>query len=417
LAARLLGLALLAHLPRFSGGAMAVAADAHDLEAQTPSGMLATSGRAFGDLEAQEEDLEAQAEMMREQVDAFLKQQVCEAKRQVEQAQAARHLLQGCLCRVKEEPPCSDRAKLKACIPRGERSQSMPRNETAVDKEKNSDCGRKPMQLLLVKEHLQLKIALAASQANAAAAERKSTALQAHLDKVLQENAHLLDTSSDLQESEKLLMTRLKEKQEHIEHLQLERVQLRSSLVQRGDPNAVIRCLDALQRDYDKLVVEHTQLKQDAEPVTKLSAQVVSVEPLVLGIEVEDEEADGVMNDAFASALADAGCQQAFLMGRVRVPMDAGPAPVCVNVTIENDSDTPWPHTVAVVLVRGDAYGCPLLSLASASPGERVDLSMDLSVRAATHTGVASSMWAVVDASTGRTLGPLLVFEVVQATS
>jgi len=521
---------------------------------------------ALGDLEVQDADHEAQAELMRGQVDAFLKQQVREVKRQAEEAQAVRHLLRGCLKRVKEESLCLSASKKEAEMmreqvnafleqqvheakPRVEETQAMqhllrgcfrrakeeslclsaskkeaelmreqvnafleqqvheakPRVEESqamqhllrgcLRRAKQERTFRIPLMPVINavpceqtnilvhdaenqarienchQEHMQLKIALAASQAEAASSARKSDAFQGQLvastlqneqltqkladcqkesdertgaalrkeklfiarlnekqewiDHLQRESADLRQSLTDSQEEsaevmcaavckERSLTARSEEKQERIDHLLLERLELRSSLAQRGDANAVICCLDALQRDYDKLAHDHAKLKRHVASCSpEHSAKVVSAEPLVLGVEAqEDVTAQGVVTEMYTSALTDTGCCQAFSVGRVRVPINAGSVPVCAQVLVENDGDSPWPVTLAAALVSGDALGCPVLTLDSAGPGQRVDLSMDFLVPAATETGIAVSMWALVNAATGRPLGPLLVFEI-----
>lgn len=474
------------------------------------------------DLEVQDADHEAQAELMRGQVDAFLKQQVREVKRQAEEAQAVRHLLRGCLQRVKEESLCLSASKKEAELmreqvnaflqqqvheakPRVEEAQAMqdllrgclrrakqertfrihfsPPISVVPCEQTNvlvHDAGNQARIENFHQEHMQLKIALAASQAEAASSARKSDAFQGQLVAFTLQNEQLTQKLTDCQKEsderigaalckEKLLIARLnekqewidqlqlerselrqrvtdsqkesaevvyaavskerfltarsKEKQERIDHLLLERLELRSSLAQRGDANAVIRSLDALQRDYDKLMTnalqrahDHAKLQKNvASCSAEFSAKVVSAEPLVLGVEAqEDVTAQGVVTEMYTSVLTDTGCCQAFSVGRVRVPIDAGSVPVCANVVVENDGDSPWPLTLAAALVSGDALGCPVLTLDPAGRGQRVDLSMDFLVPAAIETGIAVSMWALVNAATGRPLGPLLVFEIVR---
>jgi hypothetical protein len=278
----------------------------------------------------------------------------------------------------------------------------------------------------LYEEHVQLKTALSVSQADAVAATEKSIALQAQVDSLLRENAELVCKVTECQKEsdelmyaatskEKLLTTRLKQKQERIEHLQLERLEMRRSLAQRGDANVVIRCLDSLQRDYDKLAHEHAQLQQVVSlQDAKLSAQVVSTEPLVLGIEAEEEEKSRCVEpEVYSSVLADTGCREAFRIGRVRVPINTGAVPVCINLSLQNDGDIPWPQTIVAALVSGDGFGCPLATVDQALPGDIVDLGMELSLPLASEPGVANSMWVLVNAANGKPLGPLLVLEVV----
>jgi len=371
-----------------------------------------------------------QTEMVREQVDAFLKQQVWEAKHQVEEAQAAHHILLGCLQRVKHEPRRMGKFKKESTFGGWARARASPPSNKASPEPKKpcieatvGDACKRGKIEELYQENMQLKAALAASRADAAAATRKADTLQAKVDKLLQENGQLLFQATESQKEsdelmlsaaskERLLMTKLKEKQQQIGHMQLERMELRRSLAQRGDANAVIRCLNDLQSEYDKLVREHAQLQQAPRlPFAKFSAEATCAEPLVLGIEAEEEAARGDVTEDYAKTLADTGCHQAFHVGRVRIPVDAGSVPVCAKVTVANNGDSPWPETVVATLVSGDAFGCPLVALGSAQPGEHLDLSLDLLVPEATEPGVASSMWALVNAATGRPLGPLLIFE------
>jgi hypothetical protein len=402
---------------------------------------------------------EPQIELLRSQVSEFLKQQVWEVKRRYLETKAAHHVLKGCLQRVKEQklmsPSCNTR--LLQCV------RSTPSISSAFTKKRHehklvnlvlrrdvSDICKAPERSCTQRlqsrfnrfdELKDLKAALAASKAAEAAAKaaeaaakaaevaasRKSDELQVRVDSLSQENAELscmlveCRKESDCLMSaavskEKVLSARLKEKQDQVEHLQIETLQLRHSLAERGDANAVIRCLDALQRDYDKLVEEHEKLKKSTEVrFTTPSARVLNIDTLMLGIEAEEEARSGaeMVNKQYADMLKRTGCRQAVSMVRARFPIDACSVPVCVKVTLENNGDSEWPQTLAAVCVSGDTFGCPIVPLSVASPGEHFELSMDFAVTAGSEPGETSSMWALVNAGTGVPLGPLLVFEAV----
>merc|ERR1719487_1109089 len=197
--------------------------------------------------------LQVQTEMVREQVDAFLKQQVWEAKHQVEEAQAAHHILLGCLQRVKHEPRRMGKFKKESTFGGWARARASPPSNKASPEPKKpcieatvGDACKRGKIEELYQENMQLKAALAASRADAAAATRKADTLQAKVDKLLQENGQLLFQATESQKEsdelmlsaaskERLLMTKLKEKQQQIGHMQLERMELRRSLAQRGD--------------------------------------------------------------------------------------------------------------------------------------------------------------------------------------
>lgn len=420
------------------------AIEAEDLEERTTTAIPQPLPGGFG--RSVWSDLEAHTSLMREQVDAFLTGQVCEAKRQVEEAQAARNLLHGCLQRMKDEqqPRQSGKGKKEGRLLRGQnRARSTPPLKAAADPKDVSNLGKLDKANVnatvceawkrvhieeLYQEYLQLKISLAKSRAETSTATLKSDELQAQVDALLEENAKLKLKTAEYEEESHALMYAaaskerqltlcLKDKQDRIEYLQIEkRLEEHQTLAKRGDANTLIHCMDALQRDYDKLVHECAQVKQvQALPFISLSAQVLSAEPLVLGIEAEEEAAPDAISELYTSSLADAGCRQAFCLGRVKVPINLGEVPVCVKVTLKNDGDSPWPQTVAAVLVSGDALGCPLVALGQGPllSGALQDFEMDLLVPTASEPGVGSSMWALVNAANGHRLGPLLVFEAV----
>merc|ERR1711988_649519 len=115
--------------------------------------------------------------------------------------------------------------------------------------------------------------------------------------------------------------------------------------------------------------------------------------------------------------------RQAFRIGRARLVAGIGvdavtgkpltPVPVEATVTLQNNGEVQWPATTVAALVEGDGLGQPLLSLGAVRPGDVAEIIMDLEVPMRVKPGMASSMWAILDATTGNRLGPVLIFETV----
>lgn len=172
---------------------------------------------------------------------------------------------------------------------------------------------------------------------------------------------------------------------------------------------------EAAEETVDKLqsILQHDPTK---------SAVVVSSEPLVLGIEAQDDDsAIGDATEEFAEALEDVGAHQAFRIGRASLAAAGiveegledpeGSVPASATVTLKNNGTETWPETVVISVASGDALGMPLLKVPALTPDESTEITMDLKMPRALEAGSASSTWAVRDAATGKPLGPLLVFE------
>lgn len=350
-----------------------------------------------------------QVEMEEQAVEAFILQQMSEAQRQLTRMVKVSKFLQS-VCLVRK---------------------SGSDEEAEASQAKISDLTHMNMQL---QQHL------SASQAEVADAACQIDTLRAQVQALTQEKRQLKKEALLLQEAhhddliaaartEKSQAACLKEKQERIEDLLLERLELRQSLARRGDANAVIRVLGTIQREVDALKEENAKLQRGVQQAEHraaeelryvevrsagISASAVSAFPLVSGIEVEeDDEARGHVTGAYASALADFGAREAFRVGRVRVPFGTCSVPVCARVLVENNGTRAWPRTSAAVIVSGDSCALPLATMEPAEPGQSSELAMDLLVPAAACPGVATSVWSLVDAATGLPLGPLLIFEAV----
>eukprot|EP00931_Biecheleriopsis_adriatica_P085174 TRINITY_DN5946_c0_g1_i1.p1 TRINITY_DN5946_c0_g1~~TRINITY_DN5946_c0_g1_i1.p1 ORF type:complete len:410 (-),score=112.38 TRINITY_DN5946_c0_g1_i1:181-1362(-) len=337
---------------------------------------------------------------MMQEVDAFLRQQIdCFLSNQVQQAdkhiQEVRNMSEQVRARFMELSNTAADGK-----------QPAPSDESEDDK-----VGEQ-------RQIEELTKALAQAREEAAAATSRADELYTQVEELTRENATLQGAVAQAQSEcdeilkatslkEKSLRERLENRQEKLQQLEVERLELRRSLAQRGDANTVIRQLESLQRDFDKLEAQSRMEKAKPE----VFARAVSVAPLVLGIEAdEDEAARGQFTEIL---VPDMGCRQALRLGRVRIPHDCGPVPVSTKVTLENTGNQPWPATVAAALVCGDALGCPLSTVDSAMPCKHSELEMDLTVPGdASAPGVSSSVWAIVNAATGQHLGPLLAFEV-----
>merc|ERR1740123_688217 len=142
------------------------------------------------------------------------------------------------------------------------------------------------------------------------------------------------------------------------------------------------------------------------------SAKVLGCTDLALGVEAQDAVVGGDVTAEFAPVVAEAGAKQAYLAGRVTLPVGlTAPVPACAKVVIVNDGEVPWPETAALVVVAGDAMGFPHMALGALQPGEAAEVAMDLLLPTKAARDTSRSAWALVNASTGQPLGPLIFFE------
>merc|ERR1712060_971097 len=142
------------------------------------------------------------------------------------------------------------------------------------------------------------------------------------------------------------------------------------------------------------------------------SAKVLGCTDLALGVEAQDAAVGGDVTAEFAPVVAEAGAKQAYLAGRVTMPVGlTAPVPACAKVVIVNDGQVPWPETASLVVVAGDAMDFPHMALGALQPGEAAEVAMDLKLPAKAARESCRSAWALVDSATGQPLGPLIFFE------
>jgi len=189
---------------------------------------------------------------------------------------------------------------------------------------------------------------------------------------------------------------------------------LDTSRVEASQARVEVTRLSAL---CDRLRAEGSTAALEAEGATNANvALVLNSMPLVLGVEAEEDNlARGDVTKECVEAIASAGARQAFCIGRVRLTTgvrDTAPVPASAKFVMKNDGQTPWADTTVLARMMGDSLGLPILPVTPVGPGETSEVVMDLLVPSRLQIpGTARSIWSVVDAATGRPLGPLLVFE------
>jgi len=158
-------------------------------------------------------------------------------------------------------------------------------------------------------------------------------------------------------------------------------------------------------------------IQMPAEPSAKPSAAVVSSSQLVLGVEAaEDETARGDVSKEFEETLAqlNMGASQAYRCGRVILPASGNTqVPVEAKLITVNNGPVPWPESTCISIVHGNPFGLPALQLGAMEPGQAAEVIFDLSVPLQDVAGMTRSTWAMVDANTGASFGPLIFFEVM----
>eukprot|EP00927_Polykrikos_kofoidii_P018553 TRINITY_DN18608_c0_g1_i6.p1 TRINITY_DN18608_c0_g1~~TRINITY_DN18608_c0_g1_i6.p1 ORF type:complete len:673 (+),score=136.35 TRINITY_DN18608_c0_g1_i6:79-2019(+) len=145
------------------------------------------------------------------------------------------------------------------------------------------------------------------------------------------------------------------------------------------------------------------------------SARVIHSSPLMLGIEAqEDTSGRGDITEEFGAAIRASGGTQGYRVGRIAVPINGTTAvPACAKIVVQNDGEVTWPEATIMAHVTGDHFGFPQLPLGPLRLGEVAEVVMDLLVPPKTTSGSTRSTWTIVDASNGKVLGPILLFEVV----
>jgi len=130
----------------------------------------------------------------------------------------------------------------------------------------------------------------------------------------------------------------------------------------------------------EQLIEQATPSEQlAAEALPAASAKVLGCSDLTLGVEAQNVVGHGDVTAHFGSVAAEAGAKQAFLAGRVAVPVGlTSPVPACAKVVIVNDGAVVWPATATLAVVAGDAFGFPQIALGELRPGEAAEVHMDL---------------------------------------
>lgn len=104
---------------------------------------------------------------------------------------------------------------------------------------------------------------------------------------------------------------------------------------------------------------------------------------------------------------------QAFRLARLLVSHAGSDGKALLKAVVTNDGTEAWPDACSLQLVAGPALGFPALPLGPVSPGETVELVLDLGLGAeGGQRGVGQlSAWAVLDEQ-GTPFGPLMMVEV-----
>jgi len=185
-----------------------------------------------------------------------------------------------------------------------------------------------------------------------------------------------------------------------------------------AEPSAQEALVEAVPEE-DSLAEEHPAQELPVTPATENalpaspSGRVLACTDLTLGVEAqEDASARGDVTEEFQHIVAEAGAKQAFRAGRVAIPVGlVAPVPACAKVVVVNDGGVPWPATTVLAVVAGEAMGFPQMALGALLPGEAAEVQMDLLLPPKATKDASRSAWALVDAATGRPLGPLIFFE------
>ncbi|CAK0881914.1 unnamed protein product [Prorocentrum cordatum] len=267
----------------------------------------------------------------------------------------------------------------------------------------------------------------------AVAGAMASTAVTSCLEDLGAENARLEESSPSLaaeasrvQESAEASLRDAAREQRRLEReleetlsrnaaLLAERDGLRASLQQaRQQLRAQSSQADGLQH---QLATAAASVRAAAPADEGPSASVVSCE-LVVGVEVRESEGGcGDATEELGELVFASGARSAFRLGSVglaTVPLGAGAeaeAPVCAQVRVLNDGATEWPATAAVVCLSGPGLGAPLSAVGPLAAGEATDVTLDLALPPRSEPLESRSVWALVDAASGRPLGPLLVLD------
>merc|ERR1719352_491351 len=117
--------------------------------------------------------------------------------------------------------------------------------------------------------------------------------------------------------------------------------------------------------------MQHAQRTKAVTPQYVASVHMVEDE-LTLGIEAEEDiTARGDVTDKLANLVSSCGTQQAFRIGRMRLPAThTESAPVYAKVAIKNEGASRWPNSIALVNVDGESWGLQTQAVDALGPGE-----------------------------------------------
>eukprot|EP00928_Gymnodinium_smaydae_P050256 TRINITY_DN33831_c0_g1_i1.p1 TRINITY_DN33831_c0_g1~~TRINITY_DN33831_c0_g1_i1.p1 ORF type:complete len:605 (+),score=81.38 TRINITY_DN33831_c0_g1_i1:99-1913(+) len=127
----------------------------------------------------------------------------------------------------------------------------------------------------------------------------------------------------------------------------------------------------------------------------------------------EDVALRGDVTDEFAELLTQLpNVCQAYRIGCVAVPRGASGQSVVGKAYIKNIGTEAWPSDASLRIVAGPTHGLAHMPLGVASPGETVEIVLDLQMELADTGKAARSAWALCN-SMGEPFGPLLLFETI----
>lgn len=171
--------------------------------------------------------------------------------------------------------------------------------------------------------------------------------------------------------------------------------------------------VDGLQHQLAAAATSARTAARAEEPQQGPSASVAGCE-LIVGVEVhEDEGGCGDVTEELGDIVVAQGARSAFRLGRVSLATTDAEveAPVCAQVKILNDGAFKWPTTTALVCQAGPDFGVPLSPTGPLGVGEATEITLDLMLPPHSEPLQSRTSWALVDAATGRLLGPLLVLD------
>lgn len=106
---------------------------------------------------------------------------------------------------------------------------------------------------------------------------------------------------------------------------------------------------------------------------------------------------------------------EAFRLGHLEIKHTACPPPTkaLVKIVVVNIGEAAWPEASTLELRDGPSWGFDKMPLGAVTPGETVELVLDLSFTAGHQGDMLTSAWAVMDGQ-GSPIGPPMLLEVVR---